>query len=372
MMRYGSVLFALALAVLAFAVLVPPWTVPTNVATTQTGPDSSAMGLYLDETAENNPPRQPEILPASMTSGGGAASGYSNLHVLGGLSRDEFDRTMVALTAWVAPEEGCGYCHGGQTENYAADYPRKEVARQMLQMTRAVNSGWTNHVGSRGVTCFTCHQDENVPEYLWHRQPEPEPPLGGLAGKPAPWDTRARTIRGFFPEGPYEKYLLEGQPARYVQANTALVSGDEPVQHNLEDGEDVYIMMMQMSQALGVNCTFCHQSRYAADWSQSPPNRLMGYSGIKMTLALNQQVFDRLTPLVSSDLLGPLGDAAKINCGSCHNGRREPAGGMNDVYYPALVGDGVPAPANSVARYNPHIPILARHPRVGPRQVARD
>ncbi|MCP9223845.1 photosynthetic reaction center cytochrome PufC [Erythrobacter sp. LQ02-29] len=373
-MKYGPVIFALALAVLAFVLLVPPWISPANVGTTQIGPDASAMGLYIDERESAKPAVQPEFMLASLETSSGGQGGYTNLQVLNGEAPAEIDRTMRALTAWVAPEQGCGFCHGGQSgpnANWAADYPRKEVARQMLRMVRDVNSRWTNHVGSQGVTCFSCHQGKNVPEYKWFITPKPTPPLGGMAGKPQEWHTKATTIRDFFPSTPEELYLLKGEPAKLVQARQPLVGGPVPQNHNLEAGENVYILMMQMSQGIGVNCTFCHQSRALFDWSQSPPNRLNGYSGIKMTLDLNQRVFSQLGPIASTEAKGQLGDPAKINCASCHNQHQKPAGGMTTTYYPALVGPAVPAPANPVAAANPGIWQLARHPRVGPVQEAR-
>ena len=367
----GSVLFALAIGLFAAAVMIPPWVSPRQVATTQTGPDASAMGLYLDKQELRNTPQQPELLPASqLFAPGTVLPGGSNLRVLGGESPAELNRTMVALTAWVAPQEGCGFCHGGQNgpnANWAPDYPRKEVARQMLRMVRDVNTRWTNHVGSRGVTCFTCHQGSNIPKETWSLPKEPEPPMGGILGMPRAWHTKADTIRGFFPSKPYEKYLLQGLPADGVQTHHALVNGTQPSQHNLKDAEDVYILMMQMSQALGVNCTYCHQSRQLYDWNQSPPNRLNGYSGIKMATDLNQRYFAPLDAIALPAGRGELGDAKKINCGTCHNQRAIPSGGMNRAVYPSLIGPatGIAGPANPVAAANPGIWQLARQPKVG-------
>ena len=36
---------------------------------------------------------------------------YQNVKVLGDLSVGEFARTMNAITEWVAPQQGCNYCH---------------------------------------------------------------------------------------------------------------------------------------------------------------------------------------------------------------------------------------------------------------------
>jgi photosynthetic reaction center cytochrome c subunit len=36
---------------------------------------------------------------------------FQNVKVLGDLPVGEFTRTMLAMTAWVSPKEGCTYCH---------------------------------------------------------------------------------------------------------------------------------------------------------------------------------------------------------------------------------------------------------------------
>ena len=123
--------------------------------------------------------------------------------------------------------------------------------------------------------------------------------------------------------------------------------------------------MMQMSNGLGVNCTYCHNSRAAYDWKQSPPNRLNGYSGIVMTRMLNQNFLANLAPLTEAKLLGRMGDSAKVDCKSCHQGEEKPAGGMLHYYYPALIGPVGGGVANPLAAANPGIPQLARAPRVG-------
>lgn len=371
---YGAVLFFVAIGVFAAAVLIPPWTPPWQVSTTQVGPDASSMGLYLNDEKLSNRPQQPEFQPAGLmqnASAGGMT--YTNLQVLNGESPAEIDRTMQALTAWVSPDEGCGFCHGGQSgpdADYAADYPRKEVARQMLRMTRDVNASWTNHVGSRGVTCFTCHQGKTIPQNVWHKDGKTHPPMGGQLGNPEPWHTKADTIRNFFPNKPYEMFLLEGMPANRVQTRSALVDGTAAPQNDIMYAENLYILMMQMSQGIGANCTLCHNSRAAFDWNQSPPERLHGYSGMKMALDLNRRYLAPLDAIALPEARGPQGDAAKANCGTCHNQRLIPAGGMKDVYYPALVGPLSPGPTNQVAADNPHIPQLSRKPVVGQQQGA--
>ena len=92
---------------------------------------------------------------------------------------------------------------------------------------------------------------------------------------------------------------------------------------------------MQMSDGVGVNCTDCHASRNFADWSQSPPARWKGESGIQLTRALNrewllkahavlQQSRELSGPARSLSLpprfKGPLPGAAFVECATCHHG----------------------------------------------------
>ena len=56
----------------------------------------------------------PEALPAASADGPKAGEVYQNLKVLGGQSVGQFVRTMTAMTSWVAPQQGCAYCHNLQ------------------------------------------------------------------------------------------------------------------------------------------------------------------------------------------------------------------------------------------------------------------
>ena len=333
------------------------------------GPAATEMVVFKDPRAAPRIAPQPEFA-AAATGGPTAAAAYRNVQVLGGVSKAEFDRTMVAITAWVSPKQGCGFCHGGQTANYAADYPQKEIARRMLAMTRVMNANWTNHVGVRGVTCYSCHAGRNVPADLWHLDPPLIPPEGGLLGKPQAWNTEAKTIRTFFPNRPDRMFLLEGLPANHVQAHgrALATTAKAPFQHDRDYAEQVYVEMMQWSNGLGVNCTYCHQSRNLYDWAQSPPQRLHGYSGEKMTVMLNQNFFAPLTPLVRAAVpsqIGKMGDASKANCKTCHQGLELTPGGMTRAVYPALIGPAPTGVPNVVAATNPDIPQLSRAPLVG-------
>ena len=71
------------------------------------------------------------------------------------------------MTTWVAPQQGCAYCHN--VENLADDSVyAKKVARRMIQMTRHINQDWNPHVQTTGVICYTCHRGEPVPTNVWY------------------------------------------------------------------------------------------------------------------------------------------------------------------------------------------------------------
>ncbi|OYV33505.1 MAG: photosynthetic reaction center cytochrome c subunit, partial [Rhodospirillales bacterium 20-64-7] len=107
----------------------------------------------------------PPVLP-QISGGVAAGQAYKNVQVLKNVSSAAFGRLMVSMTNWVAPQQGCTYCH--VAGNFASDAKyTKVVARRMLQMTIAVNTQYTNHVGNVGVTCYTCHRGNNVPRKVW-------------------------------------------------------------------------------------------------------------------------------------------------------------------------------------------------------------
>ena len=57
------------------------------------------------------------------------------MQVLGDLSVGQFTRQMASITAWVAPTEGCAYCHNLQNLADDSKYT-KVVARKMILMTQ--------------------------------------------------------------------------------------------------------------------------------------------------------------------------------------------------------------------------------------------
>jgi photosynthetic reaction center cytochrome c subunit len=286
--------------------------------------------------AENQAPE------ASPPAAGGppAKTIYKNLQVLGDLDVASFTRLMVAITAWVSPQQGCTYCHG---ENLADDSKyTKVVARRMIQMNQTVNSQWKTHVAATGVTCYTCHRGQPVPQQIWFNDPDGTAPAQ-FAGWRYGQNEPAPTVNlSSLPKDPFTVFLQQKGQIKVAGAE-ALPRADvkgASIQHT----EWTYALMMHFSQSLGVNCTYCHNSRSFSPWDMSTPQRANAWYGIRMVRSINNDYIEPLKGTFPPERLGPLGDVAKTNCATCHNGVFKPLFGAPLAQaYPALLGDLRPA-----------------------------
>lgn len=276
------------------------------------------------------PPDLPEIPPV----GPKAREVYQNVKVLGELTIPEFTRQMTAIASWVAPAQGCEYCH--DLTNMALDTKyTKVVARRMLEMTRNVNANWTKHVGKTGVTCYTCHRGQAVPPETWVATlPDIRSRPGSLIGNDF-GQNKAMANVGLtaLPYDPYSPFLLKAQSVR-VNAPQAL-----PATHvaSIQAAEQTYALMMHISQSLGVNCTYCHNTDSFVTWDV--PARVTAWYGIRMARELNNDYIVPLTDKLPKSRLGPAGDAPKVQCATCHVGMPKPLGGAQmAVKYTALMG----------------------------------
>ncbi len=280
------------------------------------------------------------IQPAADGSGPLASEVYQNVQVLKDLSVGEFTRVMLSMVEWVAPDDqkNCTYCHNA--ENYADEsrYQYK-VARRMLTMTRDINSNWQAHVGQTGVTCHTCHRGQPVPPYVWFVDPgsgRENAFVGTRAGQNSAVTGLGITTIGHssLPYDPYSPYLLGNLPIR-VNGPTALPTGNRS---SIKQAEWTYALMVHMSESLGVNCTYCHNSRAFAEWGgESRPQRTTAWHGIRMARGLNNTYMVPLTGVFPDTRLGPTGDVAKVNCQTCHQGVNKPYGGVSMAKdYPEL------------------------------------
>ncbi len=276
----------------------------------------------------------PASLPQLPASGPKAGQVYKNVQVLQNLSVGEFTRLMASITNWVAPTQGCAYCHN--TNNMAEDSVyTKVVARRMIQMVQHINSDWKTHVQDVGVTCYTCHRGQPVPSNIWFHNPGPsnfhgmaETNTGKNLASPEIGDTS-------LPYDPFTPYLEQDHPIR-VQSMQALAGTDNS---SIKETDWTYALMIHFSQSLGVNCTYCHNSRAFENWEQSTPQRVTAWYGIRMVRDANLNYLNSLHGVFPNYRLGPTGDVAKLNCATCHQGVYKPLFGVSMVQsFPELQG----------------------------------
>jgi len=294
-------------------------------------------------TATKAPANQaPEPLAPVPAGGPPASTVFKNVQVLNDLGVGDFTRLMVAMTQWVAPQQGCAYCHAAGADFSSDALYTKVVARRMLQMTRHVNSDWKDHVAATGVTCYTCHRGQNVPAQVWFTAPESKQ-ARRLAGDNAGQNSPARTVGlTSLPYDPFTHFLSQSNEIRVVGA-TALASGNR---QSIKQTEGSYGLMMHISDSLGVNCTYCHNTRSFASWDSSTPQRTTAWHGIRMVRDINNNYMEPLTKAFPPNRLGPGGDVAKANCGTCHQGAFKPLYGANMLKdYPQLAAVSPPPPA---------------------------
>jgi photosynthetic reaction center cytochrome c subunit len=339
--RLAGLTATAALGSLVLAACEPP-----PVITVQRGYRGTAMvEVYHPATLEaevaNNQP--PPITPTASPDGPKAGAIYQNVKVLGDLSVGQFAGLMVDMTNWVAPAQGCSYCH--VSANFAEDtLYTKVVARRMLQMTQHINADWKLHVQNTGVTCYTCHRGNNVPTNIWYQSTDAVARPGMLGNKMGQNSPAPQIGYASLPNDVFSKYLEGAEPIR-VNATSALPEGPGAP---IANAESTYGLMMHMSKSLGVNCTYCHNTRAFASWEQSTPQRAVAYYGIRMARDLNNEYLDSLNGVFPSFRLGPLGDVPKLNCATCHQGAFKPLYGANILHgYPGLVGPAT-APATSI------------------------
>ena len=323
------------------AAMVASWGSPFYDETTQTGPRGTGMhvvsfvGTEPDPTIADyytEPPYEAE--PGEPLAG----EVYENLQVLGEVSEGNFLRLMTAITLWVAPEEGCIYCHveGPDGEiNHASDANyTKVVSRRMIQMTQYINDEWYAHVNANqevGVNCYSCHRGQPVPSEIWFRIEPVVESMEGWAGV----QNRA-TVQSQFTSLPSDalyRYLYEDNriTVHDLESRVAGVPSDPDVP-TWQDTERTYSLMNYFANSLGVNCVFCHNSRAFYDPAQYTPQWATASLAILMVQEMNNIFLEPLGPVYPPERLGPVyADAPKAACKTCHKGYYKPMQGLNMI-----------------------------------------
>jgi photosynthetic reaction center cytochrome c subunit len=127
---------------------------------------------------------------------------FKNIQALKGIPVDDFMETMGLMTA--ALQFDCSDCHEGagtDRVNWAADTPRKVIARGMVNMVATINKN--NFGGRQAVTCWTCHRNRDKPLVT--------PTLETIYGEPT---LVSDDVVGQNPNGPAPESILD----KYIQA----------------------------------------------------------------------------------------------------------------------------------------------------------
>ena len=287
-------------------------------------PATLAKQLASNMAPKADDPQEPSGQPSSAV--------YQNIQVLKDVDSNEFLRLMNSVTAWVAPKQGCAYCHD-QNDLASDKLYTKVVSRRMFEMVRAINGTWKSHVGTTGVTCYSCHRGNPVPQNIWFIDPRPGEPHGLSQEKLAKNVASSLAGSTALPSDVLSEFLDRSDEIRVI-ATTALPGGDR---HSIKQTESTYGLMMHISQSLGVNCTYCHNSRSFFAWDQSTPQRATAWYGIRMVRDLNTHYLDPLAGTFPKYRHGPTGDGPKLDCATCHNGVYKPLFGKSMLIdYPEL------------------------------------
>ena len=128
---------------------------------------------------------------------------FKNIQALKGIPVDDFMQTMGLMAA--ALQFDCSDCHvgaGTDKVDWAADTPRKRMARNMVNMVTTINR--TNFGGRQMVTCWTCHRNRD--------KPLTTPIMGTIYGMP-PFEPDDVLVQS--PLGPSVQSILD----KYIQAS---------------------------------------------------------------------------------------------------------------------------------------------------------
>lgn len=329
LIRGGVIGIAMFLAAIAFMVIPTQlgkiW--PTEAV--QTGYRGTGMEVvqFQSDTAairERNVTAAAAVAPIPPEPGEPLARDvYPNSEPLGHLTVRNYDRLVAQMREWV----------GNDTiftdeENYAT-----EVSRQHIEMTWNLNDNWDIHNAEAGVTCYTCHAGEQVPQNTWF---SPEP-LNSWAGPSAMFQNQARasTYSTTLPVDAIQTYLLEDEQLVGVHGVTPRDddgSSNVSIYHTYQ----TYALMMHFATSVGANCTYCHNTRSPADPAGHTPAWGIAQLGRAMTQEINNDYMLPIEPLLPTERLGPLGDVAKVNCTTCHQGAAKDLGGPILADWPEL------------------------------------
>ena len=231
-------------------------------------------------------------------------------------------------------------------------------------MTRDINADWQPHVARHGRHLLHLpSRQAGAGEYLVQRT-GPAARAAAWLGNPAGQNQPARAGGpGLAALRPVDAVPRAAQGRRHPRG-LRHGAARRATGSSIKQTEWTYGLMMHMSESLGVNCTYCHNSRSFRDWNQSSPPRATAWHGIQMVRDLNAELpgpaarrLPRATAWARS------ATRPKVACSTCHAGVYKPLYGASMLKdYPELAKaggiTGVPV--------QPASPVV---PEPGPAQV---
>ena len=101
------------------------------------------------------------IVPAAGAAVMGSADGVPP--ALANLTPENYDRLVTAMREWTCIPD----LLAPGNDSY-----QTQVAYSMIEMTQNINQNWIGHVQANaevGVTCYTCHRGQAVPNNVWFK-----------------------------------------------------------------------------------------------------------------------------------------------------------------------------------------------------------
>jgi photosynthetic reaction center cytochrome c subunit len=131
----------------------------------------------------------------------------------------------------------------------------------MIEMTRNVNVNWKPHVAETGVTCYTCHRGQPVPAQIWFKAAAPKMNASTFIGNDFGQNKADGQRRAHVPAlRPVLAVPGRQRQIRVLRRRAPAAQGQATARRS-RPAEQSYALMMHMSNSLGVNCTFCHNSQ---------------------------------------------------------------------------------------------------------------
>ncbi|MDU9006652.1 photosynthetic reaction center cytochrome PufC [Sedimentitalea todarodis] len=329
--RPAIIVGAVGVAVIAVVALMF-WGQPFATDSLQSGPRGSGMERveFKSDLARPDPTIEAFLSSTSTPvppQGGDETAGAARENVPPGLENltvENYDRLLAAMRDWTGIPDLFDDADSYQTA----------VGHVMISMTRNINENWDGHVSANkevGVTCYTCHRGQEVPSDVWFKAT----PVNKASQGWSSVQNRVTPLSSFtsLPSDALEAYLLDSETigVHDLESRVAGIPGKDDFP-GIQHAERTFALMNYVANSLGVNCTFCHNTRAFYDGSQVTPQWGTESLGIQMVQELNNDYLVPLAGLLPPERLGPVhGDAPKAACKTCHKGYQQPLQGTNVI-----------------------------------------